>query len=139
MKNAVVEYKAPSFASSIQHIPSKKCNLINGPTPITPFSFSSSSDKFELFIKRDDLTESVASGNKIRKLEFIMADVIDQNSDCVITIGGTGSNHCRTVAQTCARLGIPCHLILRKDKVTLFSLSLFRSLRIRQSLALKVI
>jgi D-cysteine desulfhydrase len=47
------------------------------------------------FIKRDDLADFVLSGNKARKLEFLLADAIDKGSDCVITVGGIQSNHCR--------------------------------------------
>jgi len=41
-----------------------------------------------VWIKRDDLTGMQLSGNKVRKLEFLLADAVDQRADCVITIGG---------------------------------------------------
>jgi D-cysteine desulfhydrase len=48
-------------------------------------------------IKRDDLTSFDMSGNKVRKLEFLMAEALDEEKpyDCVITIGGLQSNHAR--------------------------------------------
>lgn len=53
----------------------------------------------ELFymIKRDDLTSFDMSGNKVRKLEFLMAEALKEEEpyDCVITIGGLQSNHAR--------------------------------------------
>lgn len=52
-------------------------------------------------------------GNKIRKLEFLLADAIDQNYKSVVTIGGEQSNHCRATAAACRMVGLEPHLILR--------------------------
>ncbi|KAL5730563.1 D-cysteine desulfhydrase [Ranunculus cassubicifolius] len=49
---------------------------------------------------------------KVRKLEFLMADAIKQGADCVITIGGIQSNHCRTTAVAAKYLSLDCYLIL---------------------------
>lgn len=68
-----------------------------------------------VWIKRDDLTESVSTGNKIRKLEFIFAAAIANGCDTVITCGGLQSNHCRATAALGARLGLNIHLILRGE------------------------
>lgn len=67
----------------------------------------------EIYFKRDDLTGSTLSGNKIRKLEFALAEAIAEEADVIITAGGVQSNHCRATALACARLGLECHLILR--------------------------
>jgi 1-aminocyclopropane-1-carboxylate deaminase/D-cysteine desulfhydrase-like pyridoxal-dependent ACC family enzyme len=48
------------------------------------------------WIKRDDVTDFLASGNKVRKLEFLLADAIQKGCDSVVTIGGIQSNHCRS-------------------------------------------
>jgi len=86
------------------------------PTPIQPWSFTALGNEVNnLYIKRDDLTDCTASGNKLRKLEFILPDVIRDGYDWVVTVGGTQSNHCRAVAAVCARLGIKCAVVLRKD------------------------
>ena len=66
-----------------------------------------------IWVKRDDMTGGVVSGNKIRKLEFSLAAALEQGCDTVITCGGVQSNHCRTTAVLCAQLGLDCHLILR--------------------------
>lgn len=68
-----------------------------------------------IWIKRDDMTGSAVSGNKIRKLEFALARAVEQGCDVVITAGGVQSNHCRTTAILCAQLGLKCHLILRGE------------------------
>jgi D-cysteine desulfhydrase len=65
-----------------------------------------------LLIKRDDLTGLATGGNKTRKLEFLIADALAENSDTVITAGGPQSNHCRQTAAAAAIAGLDCHLVL---------------------------
>lgn len=57
------------------------------------------------------------SGNKVRKLEFLMAEAVAQGADCVVTIGGIQSNHCRATAVAAKYLHLDCFLILRTSKV----------------------
>ncbi len=57
------------------------------------------------------------SGNKVRKLEFLMADAVANGADCIITIGGIQSNHCRATAVAAKYLNLDCYLILRTSKV----------------------
>lgn len=71
-------------------------------------------------IQRDDLSGMQMSGNKVRKLEFLMADAVAQGSDCIITIGGIQSNHCRATAVAAKYLNLDCYLILRTSKVNCF-------------------
>lgn len=68
-----------------------------------------------IWVKRDDLTGSVLSGNKLRKLEFTLAQAQQDGCDTVMTCGGLQSNHCRATALLCAQLGLTCHLLLRGD------------------------
>jgi D-cysteine desulfhydrase len=72
-----------------------------------------------LYIKRDDSTGGIElGGNKIRKLEFLLADALHQQCDSVVTIGGEQSNHCRATAAACAMLNLQPHLILRSPAST---------------------
>ena len=48
-----------------------------------------------------------------RKLEFLLADAKKQEADCVVTIGGVQSNHCRATAVAARMMGLESHLILR--------------------------
>jgi D-cysteine desulfhydrase len=66
-----------------------------------------------LFWKRDDLTGVELSGNKIRKLEVLLADAEAQGADTVITCGAEQSNHCRATAFAAAKRGLGCVLLLR--------------------------
>jgi len=67
----------------------------------------------QLYVKRDDLTGAVTTGNKARKLEFLMAEALATGCDTVVTAGGAQSNHCRATAAVAARLGLRCILLLR--------------------------
>ncbi len=91
-----------------------KLSLAQTPTPLTLLErLSAQVGGPRIWVKRDDMTGGVVSGNKIRKLEFSLAAAIEQGCDTVITCGGVQSNHCRTTAILCAQLGLKCHLILR--------------------------
>lgn len=65
-----------------------------------------------LFIKRDDYTGPGFGGNKVRKLEYVLAQALADRCEAVITIGGIKSNHCRVTAACCAKLGLRCILVL---------------------------
>ncbi len=68
-----------------------------------------------IWIKQDDQTGSVLSGNKIRKLEYVLAEAKSKACDTLITCGGIQSNHCRATATVAAQLGLKAHLILRGE------------------------
>ena len=67
------------------------------------------------WLKRDDHTGSELMGNKVRKLEYLMADALAQEATHVITCGGEQSNHARATAFAAAQLGMSSVLILRTD------------------------
>jgi len=69
----------------------------------------------KVYIKRDDQTGLAFGGNKARKLEFIMADVLEKKSDVVITAGGVQSNWCRSTAAAACRLKVKPILVLFKS------------------------
>ena len=66
-----------------------------------------------VWIKRDDLTEAGAGGNKLRKLEYLIAAALEAGADTLVTCGGIQSNHARTTAIAGARLGLKSVLVLR--------------------------
>jgi D-cysteine desulfhydrase family pyridoxal phosphate-dependent enzyme len=83
------------------------------PTPVFRWRVPGLPASTELYIKRDDFSGAETSGNKIRKLEFLLAKAIAVESDTVITCGGVQSNHCRATAAAAAWLNLQCHIILR--------------------------
>src|ERR671910_138277 len=66
----------------------------------------------QLWIKRDDLTGYLGGGNKLRKLEYVMADALLRGATTIVTPGSITSNLARTTALTARRLGLKCELIL---------------------------
>ena len=88
------------------------------PTPIQRLNNLSALLKTNLYIKRDDLTGLGLGGNKVRKLEFLLADARKQGARLVFTTGGAQSNHAMLTAAAAAKLGMRAILILKKRGVT---------------------
>jgi D-cysteine desulfhydrase len=88
--------------------------LANLPTPIERMrAVPELPDLPNVYLKRDDLTGSALSGNKVRKLEFALAEAAAVDARAVITCGGIQSNHARATAIAAARLGMRPVLVLR--------------------------
>ena len=87
--------------------------LGHGPTPIEHLGrLTEHLGGAEIWIKRDDCTGLAFGGNKVRKLEYLLAEARAQGHDTVITVGGVQSNHARQTAAAAARLGLRCELVL---------------------------
>lgn len=98
------------FPGSVAKLPRVDLALL--PTPLHKLSrFTEALGGPTIYIKRDDLTGLAGGGNKTRKLEFIVADALAQNADCLITAGGIQSNHCRQTAAAAARYCLDCHVV----------------------------
>jgi L-cysteate sulfo-lyase len=83
------------------------------PTPLEPLdNLSKLLGGPRLWVKRDDCTGLSTGGNKTRKLEFLMAEALQQKADVVITQGATQSNHARQTAAAAVKLGMHCHVLL---------------------------
>jgi len=65
-----------------------------------------------VLIKRDDVNGLGAGGNKLRKLEFLLGQAVEQGADTIITFGALQTNHGRQTAAACAKLGLRCELVL---------------------------
>jgi D-cysteine desulfhydrase len=90
-----------------------RLTLVHGPTPLVKSVALDRMLGLDLWIKRDDATGGAEAGNKVRKLEFLLADAVDRGADTVLTCGGIQSNHARATALCCAALGLGCVLFLR--------------------------
>lgn len=91
-----------------------RIHLAQAPTPIEelPRLREALNAAPRLFVKRDDYTGPGLGGNKVRKLEYVLAEALARGADTVLTIGNLRSNHARITAALCARLGLECHLVL---------------------------
>ncbi|HEX9400562.1 MAG TPA: pyridoxal-phosphate dependent enzyme [Anaeromyxobacter sp.] len=83
------------------------------PTPLEASPRLGARLGLDLLYKRDDLTGLELSGNKARKLEFLVADAEAAGADVLVTCGGVQSNHCRATAFAAARRGLGAVLLLR--------------------------
>ena len=83
------------------------------PTPLEPLRRLGARLGVELLVKRDDLTGAALTGNKVRKLEFLLAEARELGADTAITCGGVQSNHCRATAIAARSLGLDSLLLLR--------------------------
>ncbi len=72
----------------------------------------------EIWIKRDDRSSSYYGGNKVRKLEFTLADARSRGMRWVLTFGGLGSNHCLATTIHSRRLGLRSILVLHPQPIT---------------------
>jgi len=90
---------------SIDAIAPPRLELARTPTPLEFLTHTSREMGVDIYVKRDDYTGMELSGNKIRKLEFILADAIASGADTIITCGGAQSNHARATAIAAAKLG----------------------------------
>lgn len=90
----------------------KKINLANVPTPLQKISFEGK----EIIIKRDDLTGVELTGNKVRKLEYLLAEAKKEKADYIFTCGGEQSNHARATVIAASQLGFKTRLFLWGSK-----------------------
>jgi D-cysteine desulfhydrase len=90
-----------------------RLQLVHGPTPVVHLPALDAIVGAEVWVKRDDATSGAESGNKIRKLEFLLADAKKRGARAVVTCGGLQSNHARATALTCAQVGLRSILLLR--------------------------
>lgn len=88
------------------------------PTPIQKLENISRLLNTNIYIKRDDLTGIGLGGNKVRKLEFLLADAKRKGAEIVFTTGGAQSNHAMLTAACAKKLGMTPILILKKRGVT---------------------
>lgn len=87
---------------------------LSGPSPLIPLERLSAVLGLDIFIKREDLGAIGGGGNKLRKLECLVAEANARGCDTLITFGALQSNHARMVAAVAARQGLNCELVLSR-------------------------
>lgn len=88
------------------------------PTPLQPLSnLTAHLGGPEIFVKREDLTGLGLGGNKLRKIDYVLKEALDQGADCIVSGGVGQSNSARQVAAACAQMGVPCHLAVFKGRL----------------------
>ncbi|HXH62270.1 MAG TPA: pyridoxal-phosphate dependent enzyme [Fimbriimonadaceae bacterium] len=82
--------------------------LVSLPTPLHRLARASADLGIDLWIKRDDLSGFAGGGNKGRKLEYLMAEVLNAGADVVVSSGSSQSNFLRQLSCACQMFGIHC-------------------------------
>jgi len=87
--------------------------LTFGPSPVHPLRrLTEHLGGAQVWAKREDCSSGLAyGGNKTRKLEYIVPDILASGADTLVSIGGYQSNHTRQVAAVAAHLGLSCRLV----------------------------
>jgi 1-aminocyclopropane-1-carboxylate deaminase len=87
--------------------------LLFGPSPIQRLDrLTRHLGGATVWAKREDCNSGLAfGGNKVRKLEYLLADALTQGADTLVSIGGVQSNHTRQVAAVAAHAGMKCVLV----------------------------
>lgn len=88
------------------------------PTPLYKLENISKELGTNIYIKRDDLCGVALGGNKVRKLEYLLADAREKGYDLVMTTGQAQSNHAMLTAACALKMGLDCVLVLKKRGVT---------------------
>ncbi len=90
--------------------------LTFGPSPVHRLSrLTAHLGGAEVWAKREDVNSGLAyGGNKVRKLEYIVPDLLASGADTIVSIGGVQSNHTRQVAAVAAHLGLKARLVQEK-------------------------
>lgn len=96
----------------------KKVSLGIFPTPLYKLENLSRELGTNVYIKRDDLCGIALGGNKVRKLEYLLADAKEKGYDLVMTTGQAQSNHAMLTAACALKMGLDCVLVLKKRGVT---------------------
>jgi len=92
-----------------------RVDLCHQPTPLEEMPrLSVALDGPKFWIKRDDCTGLATGGNKTRKLEFLLADALQQGADMLVTQGAVQSNHVRQTAAAACKFGLDCHALLER-------------------------
>ena len=88
------------------------------PTPLHKLENISRAFGKNIYIKRDDMNGVALGGNKVRKLEFLLADALKKGADVIMTTGQAQSNHAMLTAACANKLGLKTILMLKKRGVT---------------------
>ncbi|MDJ0812297.1 MAG: pyridoxal-phosphate dependent enzyme [Woeseiaceae bacterium] len=110
------DYLADACPALARRLP--RTRLADLPTPVEIRSLQIGGDEHQLAIKRDDLTGELYGGNKVRKLEYLLAKAQSRGARRIATFGTVGSNHALAMALYAHELGYECTCFLSHQAVT---------------------
>jgi D-cysteine desulfhydrase len=118
MSNEFVPFGFPCVADLLSRRMNypPRLTLARLPTPIHKLERLSAEVGRDIYIWRDDLTGFAESGNKARKLEFLLAHALESGATRIVTSGGMQSNHTRATSFLSRRVGLKVALVVREPK-----------------------
>lgn len=121
----------PAFAARLPTLP-----LADLPTPVTTAAFETGGRAATVLIKRDDISARPYGGNKVRKLEYVLARARARGARRIATFGAVGSNHAVATAIHAREAGFDCTCFLSHQSL---KPGLGRALRIHQSVGTEIV
>ncbi|KAK5722305.1 hypothetical protein LTR15_005534 [Elasticomyces elasticus] len=112
-----MDEQVPVYLQKLRSIP--KESFLFGPSPIQFLprlskELSPNGD-VKIWAKRDDCNSGLAyGGNKVRKLEYLVADAIAKGCDTLVSVGGVQSNHTRAVTAVATASGLKAVTVQEK-------------------------
>lgn len=105
----------PELAKAIPWI-----SLGQFPTPITRLEAVEKEIGYEgeLWLKREDQSSNLYGGNKVRKMEFLLADALGGGCESLIGVGGIGSHQCCITARLAKEFGLAHGAVMFPQPVT---------------------
>lgn len=97
----------PALREQIPWVP-----LGDWPTPVTRVDDVPAGFRGQLWVKRDDRSSGHYGGNKVRKLEYLLAEALDRGAGRLVTTGVEGSHHCLATCVHGRRVGLPTTLVV---------------------------
>jgi 1-aminocyclopropane-1-carboxylate deaminase/D-cysteine desulfhydrase-like pyridoxal-dependent ACC family enzyme len=88
-----------------------KIDIVPSPTPLEYLAGVSEDLGVHFYIKREDMTGLGVGGNKLRKLQYLLADAKAQGATMLLTVGGAQTNHGRLTAAVAAKYGMKCAIV----------------------------
>jgi D-cysteine desulfhydrase len=100
------------------------------PTPLDSVQLVGVADQPTILVKRDDLTNKLYGGNKVRKLEYLLQRASDRGAKRVATFGTVASNHALATALFASAMDFSCTCLLaHQSKTTKAAIALNMHLR----------
>lgn len=107
------ERRLEQLETSIRALP--RVELAHLPTPLDAADrLSQALGGPRILFKREDATGLALGGNKTRMFELVLAEATEAGCEAVVASSAVQSNYLRQLAAACARLGLECHLILKR-------------------------
>lgn len=90
--------------------------LFSRPTPLEAREDIGEALGVRLLMKREDKTDDIGSGHKLRKLSYTAAHAVAQRGTVLVTAGSLPSNQCKAVAALAPRIGMRAHVVYGGDR-----------------------